>query len=57
LVHGKQDPVVPVDGSRKAAEELEKAGYKPELREFNMPHTITEDSLGAVSAFLKKIIS
>jgi phospholipase/carboxylesterase len=56
LVHGTEDPVVPVEGSRKVKEELEKAGYQPQLREFPMPHTITEESLAAVSEFLKKLI-
>lgn len=56
LVHGTEDPVVPVEGSRKAKEELEKAGYKPQLWEFPMPHTITEESLETVSQFLRKLI-
>lgn len=56
LVHGTEDPVVPVDGSRKVKEELEKVGYQPQLKEFPMPHTITEESLEAVSQFLRKII-
>jgi phospholipase/carboxylesterase len=56
LVHGTEDPVVPVEGSRKVKDELVKAGYQPVLREFPMPHTITEDSLLVVADFLKKII-
>ncbi len=56
LVHGTEDPVVPVEGSRKVKDELEKAGYQPLLKEFPMPHTITEDSLLVVADFLKKII-
>ena len=56
LVHGTEDPVVPVEGSRKAKKELEQVGYHPHLKEFQMPHTITEDSLATVSEFLCKII-
>jgi phospholipase/carboxylesterase len=55
LIHGRQDPLVPVEGSRKAAEALIQAGYKPVLREFPMAHTITEESLGFVKTFLKKM--
>jgi phospholipase/carboxylesterase len=55
LVHGIYDPVVPVEGSRQAVEELRKAGYKPEFLEFPMEHSVTQDSLDAVRVFLEKV--
>jgi len=54
LVHGTEDSVVPVAGSEKAMEALTTAGYHPDLQTFDMDHTITEDSLGAVREFLVK---
>jgi phospholipase/carboxylesterase len=56
LVHGTEDPVVPVEGSRHAAESLRQTGYKPVLKEFPMAHQITEESLQEVSRFLRQII-
>ncbi len=56
LIHGTEDPVVPVDGSREAVKALKEAGYQPVLKEFPMPHTITEESLEAVQEFLGGII-
>ncbi len=52
LVHGSEDTIVPVEGSRKAFEALKEAGYHPRLKEFSMAHTITEESLEEVSRFL-----
>jgi len=56
LVHGTEDEVVPVEGSRKAFEALKEAGYHPVRKEFAMPHTITEESLEEVSNFLKGVL-
>jgi|SRR5581483_4611373 len=57
LVHGTQDEVVPVEGSKHAAESLEQTGYKPLLKLFPMPHTISEESMAEVSKFLKEVLS
>ena len=56
LVHGTDDDVVPVEGSRKAVKALEEAGYHPLLKEFPMGHQITEESLEAVREFLLPLI-
>jgi len=58
LVHGTHDDVVPVAGSRHAAESLKQTGYSAvTLKEFPMGHTITEESLGTVREFLKSILA
>lgn len=55
LVHGTEDEVVPVEGSRRAAEALRQTGYfSVTLKEFPMPHTISEASMAEVSKFLQK---
>ncbi len=56
LIHGTFDGVVPVVGSREAAAALKAAGYSPLLREFNMEHTITEESLEEARLFLHRIL-
>lgn len=53
LVHGKEDTVVPVEGSRRAAEALIQTGYNSvKLEEFPMAHQITPGSLRTVREFL-----
>lgn len=53
LVHGEEDDVVPVEGSRKAEAALKNAGYVPLLETFPMGHTISEESLEAAREFLQ----
>jgi len=57
LVHGQFDPVVPIEGSYRAAEDLMRAGYAPILKMFPMEHTITEASLNEVRHFLQAALS
>ena len=55
LVHGTEDEVVPVEGSRRVLESLQKTGYTAvTLKEFPMGHTITMESMKEVSEFLKQ---
>ena len=58
LVHGTEDNVVPIEGSRVAAEALTKTGYSQVLlKEFIMSHEISEGSLFAVREFLKSLLT
>lgn len=58
LVHGTEDQVVPVDGSRHAAESLRQTGYTSvQLKEFPMGHTITVESMTVVSKFLQEALA
>ncbi|HJT25039.1 MAG TPA: alpha/beta fold hydrolase [bacterium] len=55
LVHGTEDQVVPVEGSRHAAESLRQTGYNAvTLKELPMGHTITMESMREVAEFLKQ---
>jgi phospholipase/carboxylesterase len=56
VIHGTYDDVVPVQGSREAVKELEQAGYKPELREFEYAHQISEESLETVAYFIRRAL-
>jgi phospholipase/carboxylesterase len=58
LIHGTEDQVVPVDGSRHVAEALKQTGYTSvKLKEFPMGHTITMESLTEVSKFLRETLA
>lgn len=55
LVHGTEDEVVPLEGSRRAAESLRQTGYNAvTTKEFNMGHTISMESMKEVAEFLKQ---
>lgn len=54
LIHGSEDTVVPVEGSRKAFESLKNSGYQPTMETFEMDHTITEESMASAREFLKQ---
>ncbi len=56
LTHGTEDEVVPVEGSRRAFQALTEAGYHPVIKEFAMPHTLTAESVGEVSRFLREVL-
>jgi phospholipase/carboxylesterase len=56
MVHGTYDGVVPVQGSREAAATLKAAGFHPVFREFEMEHTISEESLEEVRQFLHRVL-
>lgn len=56
LIHGTEDEVVPVSGSRQARLALEEAGLSPEYHEFPMGHEVTAESLAVVGAFLRRVL-
>jgi phospholipase/carboxylesterase len=56
LVHGIEDPLVPVQWSRETHQALQQGGYHPVRQEYHMEHTISEDSLSEVSRFLREAL-
>lgn len=56
MIHGTQDPIVPIDLARRTQWVLIKAGYHPELKEFDMGHQLTVNSLITVHNFLMPIL-
>lgn len=53
IVHGTEDPVVPVGRARATYEQLVAAGLAPEYHELEMGHEVTGDVLGLVARFLE----
>ena len=54
LIHGIQDPMLPVAWAQNSRDTLMNLGANVEYHEFNMGHNISEDSLVAVNAWLQK---
>ena len=52
IVHGKQDPVVPVAAAIKARDELTKIGVRVEYREFEMGHEVREPAIAYFKEFI-----
>jgi phospholipase/carboxylesterase len=56
IVHGVDDPVLPVDRGRAARQALEAAGLQPEYHEFPMGHEVNAASLAMVRTFLHAVL-
>jgi len=54
LTHGIQDPMLPVDWARRSRDTLLKLESQLEYHEFNMGHSVSEESLTAINAWLEK---
>ncbi len=52
MAHGTVDPVVPVQLARQSRQRLEAAGAHLTYREYPIPHTISDESLRDLSAWL-----
>lgn len=56
LAHGTFDDIVPIAGSRHAAEALRAAGLPVELHEYEMAHQITSEELVDLRRFLVRVL-
>ena len=54
-VHGRQDPVVPVQVARQTQDQLAAAAIAVEYYEFDMGHEIQLDSLAKIRSFVQQI--
>jgi len=52
MAHGKIDPVVPYELGKTSSDLLSKAGYEVEWHEYNMPHSVCEEELRDIEAWL-----
>jgi len=58
LVHGDEDPIVPIDASRLAKTALEAAGFEAELHiRPGLPHSIDEQGIILGTHFLRKVLA
>ncbi|KRB88997.1 alpha/beta hydrolase [Noviherbaspirillum sp. Root189] len=57
LVHGRGDPVIPIDRAEKSRDILQSLGYNVEWHAYNMPHSVCAEEIDDVSAWLKRILA
>jgi phospholipase/carboxylesterase len=56
MCHGNQDPIVPLDMARKSFAALTAQGYRPQLLEYPMPHSLCGEEVIAISRWLAQIL-
>lgn len=52
IIHGKQDPVVPLEAAKKAKAELTNIGVSVQYREFAMAHEVSEPAIATFKQFV-----
>lgn len=55
IIHGTQDPVVPITAAQKARDTLQQQGVKVTYQEFPMQHEITPEALETLKQFLEEL--
>jgi phospholipase/carboxylesterase len=56
LVHGLQDPVVPLVLGERARRQLEAAGYPVEWHTYDMGHAVCPQEVAAIAAWLRRVL-
>ena len=57
LAHGRDDPIIPIDRAEKSRDMLIALSYNVEWHEYPMPHSVCEDEIDDISAWLKRVLS
>ena len=52
IIHGKQDPVVPLEAARKAQTELTNIGVSVQYQEFAMAHEVSDEAIATFKQFI-----
>ncbi|MDG2991582.1 alpha/beta hydrolase [Candidatus Synechococcus calcipolaris G9] len=53
MIHGNQDPVIPVQAAQDSRDRLNQAGFKCTYRELTMGHTINDQAIALAYQFIK----
>jgi phospholipase/carboxylesterase len=56
MVHGRSDPVIPLARAVASRDQLKAAGQPVEWHEYEMPHSVCEDEIRQIAAFLKRVL-
>ena len=57
MAHGTADPVVPIARAQQSRDLLTGMGYKVEWHEYLMQHSLCQEEIDAIGAWLKKILA
>jgi phospholipase/carboxylesterase len=56
MAHGRSDPVIPLARATSSRDQLKAAGYSVEWHEYEMPHSVCEDEIRQIAAFLGRVL-
>ena len=56
MAHGRSDPVIPIERALASRDALTAAGYAIEWHEYEMPHSVCEDEIRQIAAFLTRVL-
>jgi phospholipase/carboxylesterase len=56
MAHGRADPVIPLARAVASRDQLQAAGYAVEWHEYPMPHSVCEDEIRHIAAFLRRVL-
>jgi phospholipase/carboxylesterase len=57
LAHGRGDNVIAIDRAEKSRDMLQALGYKVEWHEYMMPHSVCEEEIEDIGAWLKRVLA
>ena len=57
LVHGDQDPIVPLELGELTRDALRAAGYAPQWQTYPMPHTVCAPEVELIRGFLGRVLA
>ena len=57
MVHGRMDPVIPVARAQQSRDLLTQWGYQVEWHEYPMQHSVCQEEVGHISAWLKRVLA
>ncbi|STR25722.1 Carboxylesterase 2 [Janthinobacterium lividum] len=57
MAHGTADPVVPIGRAQQSRDLLIGMGYKVEWHEYMMQHSLCQEEIDAIGAWLKKVLA
>jgi phospholipase/carboxylesterase len=57
LAHGRGDNVIAIDRAEKSRDMLQVLGYKVEWHEYMMPHSVCEEEIEDIGAWLKRVLA
>ena len=56
MVHGTQDPMIPIDRARASRDALGKLGYPVQWREYPMQHSVCLEEISDISTWLTQVL-
>jgi phospholipase/carboxylesterase len=57
LVHGRSDPIIPIQRAQQSRDLLTSLGYRVEWHEYMMQHSVCAEEIDDISAWLKRVLA